>query len=365
MTWEIDLENLTEEAIIEAYMFGLRHHLGDEFIRDNPACKVLRECILREYSMSGFDMKGLRSPFADCKVSKDMNNGDYELPQLDAYEYFLTWADYGSLPDPGMDRYAIACVYPVVRPDWDGMGGFYALAVAYWDSRQVGKIEPMSDWSSADVQWITQKKGDIYAQGYAKHHDWLINPSPYFRNTWGRHKADVWKRRDAIGIPLTPWQQEFADAGGWPARTEPMERNLPGKLAKQAAASALQKESEKGANDGNLHADTAGGDSGGGGGVDAGLQPVEGEMDGQQSDSDNLPDSGSDRRHSVDALVAHCVRHREKYTFRDNPHHHHRWNKAIDLLKGRDFKGALQWAKPYACKGWKPWKELIQMINDD
>ena len=350
------MENLTEEAIIEAYMFGLHHHLGNRFVRDRQACGILRECILREYSMTGFDMKGLRSPFADCKVSKDFNKGEYELPQLDAYEYFLTWEDYGSLPDSGMDRYAIACLYPVVRPEWDGQGGFYAIAVAYWDSRKVKKIEPMSDWNSQDVQWITQKKSDIYTQGLAKHQDWVTNPSPYFRGAWARYMVEKWKRRQALDIPLTPWQQSFVDAGGWPSRAEPMEQNLPGAIGEQAAASALQ----EGAKDGDFLADTAGGDSGSGSGVDeeqARQASVEGGKKEDKIDSDGLGEF-------VAELVAHCKKHRDKFTFESNPDHHFRWNRAIALVEDRQFNDALDYADAWVQKGWKPWQEFVNMIND-
>ena len=333
MTLEIDIKNLTEETIIEAYMFGLRHHLGNRFVKDRQACGILRECLLREYSMTGFDMKGVSSPFADCKVSKDVNVAEYELPQLDAYEYFLTWQDYGSLPDEGMDRYAIACLYPVVRPDWDGQGGFYAIAVAYWDSRKVKKIEPMSDWSSGDVQWIEQKKSDIYEQGLAKHNDWINNPSPYFRGAWARYMVEVWKRRQALDIPLTPWQQKFVDAEGWPQaddqRAEEAEKNGSGSNSN----SVSDRNFDRGDN------------------LDRTVEP---EKNG----------SGSEKRYSAEDLISHCRKHRDKWTFEANPDHHKRWNEAISLIRSGHYAGAASCAMQWAGKGWQPWQELIEMLKD-
>ena len=332
MNFEIDLENLTEEAIIEAYMFGLRHHLGHRFVRDRQACGVLRECLLREYSMTGFDMKGVSSPFADCKVSKDANVAEYELPQLDAYQYFLTWQDYGSLPDEDMDRYAIACVYPVVRPDWDGQGGFYALAVAYWNSKQVKKIEPMSDWSSRDVQWVEQKKSDIYTQGLAKHQDWINNPSPYFRVVWARYMVEVWKKRQMLNIPLTPWQQSFVDAGGWPQ-----------------ADDQRAEEAEKNGNGSNSNSVF--------------------DRDFDHGDNLDAEISESPPRKSEEIiekkLMDHCIFYRDKYTKAENIEHHLRWNAAIRMIKHSEFDEAKKYAKQWADKGWKPWQELINMIDEE
>ena len=80
------------------------------------------------------------------------------------------------------------------------------------------------------------------------------------------------------------------------------------------------------------------------------------------------PDTGPEPRDlpnedAVRGWIRHCLEYRDKWSVKDNPPHHRRWNEAVRLLEKRDFKGARAFARQWADRGWAPWVELVEALD--
>ena len=213
---------MTEVYIRDEAHRYLRYHL-DSFSVKYCAIEsdILHRCLMRSYAQIDagkyFDIRrDPMSPFVDAFVGLDTNCVDYELPQKDWYEYFETWRDYGSLPRPGDDSYAIAVYSPVARDGYKETLGLYAFATAFWNSDDV--VIPAMHWTPPD--WQLNPKGLIYAdyflEGEERYKNHLRDPDDYHRNTLMRYQIEQWKARQKRGIPLTEWQERCIEANGYP-----------------------------------------------------------------------------------------------------------------------------------------------------
>jgi len=57
--------------------------------------------------------------------------------------------------------------------------------------------------------------------------------------------------------------------------------------------------------------------------------------------------------------IDHCLHHRDKWTEKENPDHHKRWNTLIAYIEEKQYQRAYSYATVFAAKGWQPWKDSL------
>ena len=147
--------------------------------------------------------------------------------------------------------------------------------------------------------------------------------SAYWRDTQLPFDCRTYQERLKKGIPLTEYQRRVVDAGGWPYDGE-----REGSVRTHGAS-----------------------------GPDSSTA--------YQEPPPASPPTNPLAGINIEPLLAHCLKHRDKWKESENPAHHTRWNHVINLIElgGRDFNAARAYAKTHASKGWKPWRELADMLG--
>ncbi|MCY4258805.1 MAG: hypothetical protein OXC91_00890, partial [Rhodobacteraceae bacterium] len=225
--------------------------------------------------------------------------------------------------------------------------GSFSWAILYYN----GDL-PEMDWepSPVDDSYPHAHTYDTQKAMWDEERSGAREISAYWRDTQLPFDCRTYQERLKKGIPLTEYQQRVVDAGGWPygnigitgTNTDAEDAGASGEAADASATGGEWEGSVR------TH---------GASGPDSSTA--------YQEPPPASPPTNPLAGINIEPLLAHCLKHRDKWKESENPAHHTRWNHVINLIElgGRDFNAARAYAKTHASKGWKPWRELADMLG--
>ena len=63
-------------------------------------------------------------------------------------------------------------------------------------------------------------------------------------------------------------------------------------------------------------------------------------------------------------VISHIENTRNKWTRAENPGHHQRWDLVEELIRDGLIDEAIDYATEHAQKGWKPWEDVVKMLEN-
>ena len=65
----------------------------------------------------------------------------------------------------------------------------------------------------------------------------------------------------------------------------------------------------------------------------------------------------------IQIIKNHCIKTRDRFSYESNRPHHERWNAMLGFIDRGEYEPAIQYALPFAKKGWVPWQEVSDKLE--